>query len=227
MDRRAKGTAPEAHCHDRVNLAGEALDGDIAYGNAGRGKYDIGDFDGVTLDVVCGEGWQGDDGDTGQASRQPELSNRPQTFTQEDVRENRGNDRLHVRDDCRESRRDELGCVKHAEETHACRPEPHHYDQDPGTADRYRTMTEESEDYQANPCQGGAQGREGDMGRKVRANSYERKAGGPKHHERQKAQGGINGHPSSGEILSPAGNWKVYSSIIRSNVAGLVQQIEK
>jgi hypothetical protein len=208
-------------------LAGEALDGDVAYGNTGRGEYDVGDTEGVALNVFCGEAWPSDNSDAGQANRHPDLSNRFETFTQEHVRENRRDDRLNVSDNCRESRRDELSRVEHAEETHACRPEPHHYDQDPGTADRYRTMTEESEGYQANPCEGGAQGREGDMGREVQANGYERKAGGPKHHDRQKAQGGIDGHRSSGEIFSPAGNWKVYSTVIRPIVAGPVRQIEE
>lgn len=53
-----------------------------------------------------------------------DRSRRFEMFTQEDVCENRGDDGLRVRDDGRESRRNELGRVEHAEETHACRPEP-------------------------------------------------------------------------------------------------------
>ena len=93
-----------AHCHDWINPASEALDGDIAHGDSSRGEYDIGHPEGVTLEVVCGKAWQGDDGDTGQADRQPDPANRTQTFTQEDVCENRSDDRLHIRDDGRESR---------------------------------------------------------------------------------------------------------------------------
>lgn len=48
-----------AHCHDWINLASEALDGDIAHGDTSRGEYDIGDPEGVTMEVVCDKAWQG------------------------------------------------------------------------------------------------------------------------------------------------------------------------
>jgi hypothetical protein len=129
---------------------------------------------------------------------------------------NGGNDWLNVRDYGREPRRDELGRVEHAEEPHACRPEPNHYDQDPGgTTDRYRTMKKGSERNQANPGERGAQGRKGEMRRKIQADGDERKAGSPKHHDSQKAQGGTDAHCSSIKLRPFAEIWQMLSQCIR------------
>jgi len=46
---------------------------------------------------------------------------------------------------------------------------------------------------QAKAGQRGAQGCEGEMRHEVQANLYQRKAGGPKYHDRHKAQGGTDG----------------------------------
>jgi hypothetical protein len=55
-------------------------------------------------------------------------------------------------------------------------------------------MAKDSECNQAKACQRGSQGRKGKMRRKVQANGDEGKAGGPKHHDHQKAEGSANGH---------------------------------
>lgn len=79
------------------------------------------------------------------------------------------------------------------EEAHACRPEPDYHDQNPGaTADRYGMTTECPERDQAKAGQRGAQGCEGEMRHEIQANRYQRKAGGPKHHDRHQAQGGTD-----------------------------------
>jgi hypothetical protein len=84
-------------------------------------------------------------------------------------------------------------------------------------------MTEESEGYQANPCEGGTQGREGDMGREIQANGDKGKAGGPKHYDRQKAQGGIDGHCLSARLRPLAEIWQVYLIVFWPIIAVLVQ----
>ena len=61
-------------------------------------------------------------------------------------------------------------------------------------------MAEGSECNQANACQRSAQGRKGKMRRKVQANGDEGKAGGPKHHDRQKAEGSADGHCSCAKL---------------------------
>ena len=55
-------------------------------------------------------------------------------------------------------------------------------------------MTEEPEGDQADPCEGCAQSREGNMGREIQTYGNKGIAGGPKHHNRQKAYRGIDAH---------------------------------
>lgn len=135
---------------------------------------------------------------TGQANRQPDLSDCFEAFAQKDLHENRCDDWLHVRDDSCESQRNELDRVEHTEETHTGRPEPDHNDQDPGAAaDRYRMTKEISEGDQADPGERGPQRHEGKMRREIQDNGDKRKAGSPKQHDSQEAQGGTDGHCSS------------------------------
>jgi hypothetical protein len=81
------------------------------------------------------------------------------------VGENRGEDRLRVGDDGRETRRDELGGMEHAEESQARGAESHQDDQGPGAgAPRHRTAEEDSESDQAKACERGTHRGEGKMG---------------------------------------------------------------
>jgi len=58
---------------------------------------------------------------------------------------------------------------------------------------------------------------------KIQANGDERKAGSPKHHDSQKAQGGTDVHCSSAKLRLLAEIWRAHSNVIRPIIAVLIQ----